>query len=148
MPLLNRVAARVLVRKTIDRVLEVLRDPAVRGNAMRTERFGRIRKIVAEVFDWKDMARRSLGVHWPRSPTLSEDRYVDLFQDLLADRYMQDVDRFQGDEKVLVHDAHKDGDQYRVDTTVITHSRDKVPISYFMQARGDSYRIHDFSVEE
>jgi phospholipid transport system substrate-binding protein len=136
-----------LVERTVDQALAVLRDPKLQGPGKRGERFEKVRAIVSEAFDWEDMAQRSLGVHWRSIDAKKRARYVTLFKELLADRYMEDVNRFQGDEKVIVHDMHRDGGVYRVDTTIVTHSREKVPINYFLHAEGNSYRIHDFSVE-
>lgn len=138
---------KALVQDTVERALAVLRDPKLQGVDKRKERFAKVNEIVSAVFDWEDMARRSLGVHWRSIDDAQRKRYVELFKELLADRYMEDINRFRGNEQVLVHDMHKDGENYRVDTTVITHSREKVPINYFLHAEGDSYRIHDFSVE-
>ncbi len=138
---------QALVQDTVDRALAVLRDPAMQGKDKRRARFEKVRDIVAAVFDWEDMARRSLGVHWRSIDDGQRKRYVTLFKELLADRYMEDINRFRGDERVVVHDEHKEGDDYRVDTTVITHSREKVPINYYLHAEGGTYRIHDFSVE-
>jgi phospholipid transport system substrate-binding protein len=138
---------KALVQDTVDRALAVLRDPKLQGIDKRKERFAKVHEIVSAVFDWEDMARRSLGVHWRSIDDAQRKRYVELFKELLADRYMEDINRFRGNEQVLVHDMHKDGEDYRVDTTVVTHSREKVPINYFLHAEGDSYRIHDFSVE-
>jgi phospholipid transport system substrate-binding protein len=136
-----------IVEQTVDKALAVLRDPKYSGADKRQARFEKVRDIVAEVFNWEDMAQRSLGVHWRSIDDAQRKRYVDLFKELLADRYMEDINRFRGHEKVIVHDMHKEGDNFRVDTTVITTSREEVPISYFLHAEGDTYKIHDFAVE-
>lgn len=138
---------KALVQRTIDRALAVLRDPSLQGLDKRTSRFEKIRVIVSEVFDWEDMSRRTLGVHWRSASEAQRARFVELFKELLAERYMEDINRFRGDEQVLVRDMHKEADDYRVDTVVITHSREEVPISYFLHAEDGSYRIHDFSIE-
>ncbi|MGD8863236.1 MAG: ABC transporter substrate-binding protein [Myxococcales bacterium] len=136
-----------IVERTVDKALAVLRDPNYSGADKRQARFEKVRDIVSEVFNWEDMAQRSLGVHWRSIDDAQRKRYVDLFKELLADRYMEDINRFRGHEKVIVHDMHKEGDSFRVDTTVITTSREEVPISYFLHAEGDTYKIHDFAVE-
>jgi phospholipid transport system substrate-binding protein len=136
-----------LVQRTVDQALAVLRDPALSGADKRKQRFERVRAIVSEVFDWEDMAKRSLGVHWRDIDDAKRARFVAALQELLADRYMEDVNRFRGDEQVIVSGMHEEEGVVRVDTTIVTHSREKVPISYFMHAEGNTYRIHDFSVE-
>ncbi|MDH5674567.1 MAG: ABC transporter substrate-binding protein [Myxococcales bacterium] len=138
---------RTLVEEAVDRALTVLRDPSLQAPDKRHERFERVRAAVASLFDWREMARRSLGVHWRSIDDAQRARFVELFEQLLADRYMEELNRFRGNERVLVHDAHQEGEVYRVETTVVTHSRERVPIHYFLHKSGDSYRIHDFSIE-
>lgn len=138
---------KALIQSVVDRALAVLRDPALKGVEKRAQRFEKVREIVSQVFDWEDMAQRCLGVHWRSADEAQRARFVTLLKDLLADSYMEDINRFRGDEQVIVDDMRQDADVYRVDTTIITHSREKVPISYFLHAEDGTYRIHDFSVE-
>ena len=53
-----------LVRKKIDEVLGILRDPARQGMAKRQERHRAILAVANTIFDWDEMARRSLGAPW------------------------------------------------------------------------------------
>jgi len=138
---------KTLIQRTVDRALKVLRDPALQGADKRTKRFEQVRVIVSEVFDWEDMAQRSLGVHWRSANEAQRARFTELFKELLANSYMEDINQFRGDEQVLVGELQKDADVFRVDTTIITHSREQVPISYFLHAEDGTYRVHDFSVE-
>lgn len=138
---------KALIQSVVDRALAILRDPALKGVEKRAQRFEKVRDIVSQVFDWEDMAQRCLGVHWRSANEAQRARFVGLFKDLLADSYMEDINRFRGDEQVIVADMQQDADVYRVDTTIITHSREKVPISYFLHAEDGTYRIHDFSIE-
>lgn len=136
-----------VVREAVDAVLAVLRDPTLKGPERRSERIRRIRNIVDRVFDWEEMARRSLGVHWRQLTPPQRTRFVDVFKDVLAAEYVNDFERFQGDEKVLVEDVTQVGDVRQVETTVITHSRERVPVHYFMHRQGGRWLVYDFSVE-
>jgi phospholipid transport system substrate-binding protein len=93
------------------------------------------------------MAQRTLGIHWRSASEAERARFVELFKRLLAERYMEDINRFRGDEQVLVRAMHKEADAYRVDTVIITHSREEVPISYFLHDENGGFRVHDFSIE-
>lgn len=137
-----------IVEETVDKVLKVLRDPKLQGAEHRQTRLDKIRDIANRVFDWEDMAKRSLGVHWRNLDKKQQQRFVDVFKGLLADRYMSDLDRFQGNEKVQVKDAQKlSEDVSKVNTVIVTHSGERVPIDYFMHPEDGTWRIHDFSVE-
>src|SRR6185436_18482283 len=57
------------LRGHVDRVIKVLLDPDLKKEARAAERRQAIRKIAAEIFDFEEISRRSLGRHWqPRSP--------------------------------------------------------------------------------
>lgn len=133
------------VEGAVERALEVLRDPALRED--REARHRRLRAIAEDVFDWRDMARRSMGPRWRDLSEAERERFVEVFIDLLAAQYMDDLDRFQGDEKVEILGGQDLGSAYQVKTRVITHARDQVPIDYFLHQEGDRWLIHDFSVE-
>jgi phospholipid transport system substrate-binding protein len=133
------------VERAVERALEVLRDEELAKD--RDARHRRLRAIAEEVFDWRDMAQRSLGPHWRELDEPQRQRFVEVFIDLLAQQYMDDLDRFQGDEKVKVLGGKDLGRSYEVETLVITHARDQVPINYYLHRERDGWLIHDFSVE-
>lgn len=139
--------AEDVVEGAIDRALEVLRDESLRGPGKRDERIARLRAVADEVFDWNEMARRSLGVHWRDLDEEKREEFVELFPTLLAEKYMSDLDQFRGDEKVLIEGQRKLGDATEVQTTVITHARERVPIHYFLHQEDGEWLVHDVSIE-
>jgi phospholipid transport system substrate-binding protein len=137
-----------LIRRSVDEALNVLRDPALRER--RAERIQRIRHIADHAFDWHEMARRSLGASWPRARDSERQRFVQLFTQRIAEKYMEDIDRFRGDEKIIVAgtaSVDTDSPDQRVDTILVTHSRERVPIVYYMHRTSDGWRVYDFSIE-
>jgi ABC-type transporter MlaC component len=52
------------LRPEIERVIATLQDPALKGEGRTEERRQAIRVATDGVFDWTEMARRSLGRHW------------------------------------------------------------------------------------
>ena len=136
-----------VIRATVDQAFVVLRDQELKKPEKRKERITRLRAIADRVFDWATMAQSSLG---PTYRTITDDQrteFVRLFKDLIADDYMDDLDRFMGDEKVIVQNAEVRDDQRVVKTILVTHSRERVPIDYFMHQQGEQWIVHDFSVE-
>ena len=132
-----------MVARSIEQALAVLRDT----DLGRPERLRRIRQVADAVFDWSDMARRSLGVHWRKLDDAQRTRFVTVFQDLLASQYRDDLDRFRGDEQVSVDASEASGDDWVVRTTLVTHSRERVPIHYYLHRGPKGWRVHDVSIE-
>jgi phospholipid transport system substrate-binding protein len=59
------------IRGTVTKALQILKEPEMKSNHARKELVGRLEKIVDPVFDFREMAKRSLGIHW-KDPTAEE----------------------------------------------------------------------------
>lgn len=136
-----------VIRRAVTKALEVLRDPELQSPNARSERVARLRAIADDVFDWQEMAERSLGHHWRRLDAGDQRRFVEVFVDLIANAYLDDLDKFRGDERVLFDEAERRGERAEVETTVITHSRDRVPMIYYLHREPAGWKIHDISIE-
>jgi phospholipid transport system substrate-binding protein len=144
---IGAVSPEAITRSACDRVLGILRDPALQGGQHRDERRKKLRAIADEVFDWEDMARRSLGTHWRKATLTQRTRFVHAFKEILADRYLNDIDGAQGNETYRIDRSVKTGDVILVDTTLITHSREPIAVSYTFHRVESGWRAHDVSIE-
>lgn len=139
--------AREVAARTVDEVFQVLRETAGDTKAARDKRLRELRAVVDRVFDWEEMARRSLGAHWRTATPGQRKRYLAVFKNLLADQYIEDMDKFRGTETVEIHGQQTSGDTTIVRSTLITHSRERVPINYYMSRKADRWWVHDISIE-
>lgn len=136
---------RQLISETVDQAFSILRDPELKKD--RQERLRRLRAAVDAVFDWEKMAQSSLGHHWRKLDASQRAAFVDIFKELLAQKYMDDIDRFQGTERVVVKGEKSTGGSVLVETVLITSSREEVPIDYLLYAGSGGHKVEDFSVE-
>lgn len=136
-----------VIQKTIDEAFAVLRDKSLEGVARRSERISKLRAIADRTFNWAEMARGSVGAQWRGMDQQQRGRFVDVFKDILASQYMDDIDRFQGTEVVTVDSSAREGDDVVVKTTLVTSSREHVPIDYRMQAGRGTWSVVDISIE-
>lgn len=140
-------APAALIRASVDAALVVLRDPSLKKAEKRRERLERLRAIADRVFNWQEMAQSSLGPAYRTISDAQRAEFLALFKELIAQDYRDDLDRFMGDENVLVKGTEERGDLRVVKTILITHSRDQVPLDYLMRREADTWRAVDFSVE-
>jgi len=133
-----------MIRSTVDRAVSVLENPELQGQEKRTERHRRLRSISNEVFDWERMAQRSLGVHWRNLKPPQRKRFTETFKELLANHYLGQMDRFQGEEEVKHVGTEKTKKGYVVKMKLITPSRAWVPIDFYM---GADRRVYDVAIE-
>jgi len=138
-------SAKQEVQALVDSAFKVLRDPALKSD--KKARIAQLRVAVDRVVDWEEMAKSSLGHHWRTTNDAQRAEFILVFKDLLAKQYMDDVDRFQGTEKVTVKDAEVRGELRIVKTTLLTASKELIPIDYTLRQTSAGWRVGDFSVE-
>lgn len=140
-------SAEDTVKATIDSVLTILRDPQWHGADQRSERVKRLRSVADAVFDWAEMSKRSLGVHWRSIDDAQRKKFAEVFSDLLAEHYMNDIDRFRGTEIVTVLGTDEMGEDRNVKTTLTTASGEIIPIHYLLSKEKDGWHVFDVNIE-
>ncbi len=137
--------AEKLMRNSVGEALDILKDPKLQGYDNRPERWRRLRSLSDEVFDWAEMAQRSLGVHWRSLDDGQRERFVSTFKELIAANYLGQIDSFQGEEKLNFLNNEQDSKgRVWVNMELITQSRQRIPIS-FLVASGR--RVNDVKIE-
>ena len=129
----------------IDRVLQVLEDPAMKPEAKAVERRAAIRRIASDIFDIDEISRRTLGRHWQSLTAAERAEFVQAFGDLLRRSYFMKIDG-QSVEKIALVGEAIDDDQAIVRTTLKTRQGSQIPVDYHMVRGGDRWRAYDVSI--
>ena len=130
----------------VDRVLKVLEDPSLKGGAQVAERRAVVRKIAQEIFDFPEMARRSLGRHWQTLTQKQREEFTTLFRDLLERAYVARIEQYGG-ERITYLNERIDGDSATVGTRIIDKSGTEVPVDYRLLRNGDRWLVYDVNIE-
>ena len=88
-----------LAKTAAEQAVQVLKDPALKGPAKKKERIERLKEIINPIFDYEEMARRTVGQHWRRRTRSEREEFVRLFRAFLEKVYPDKVD-FYDAEKV------------------------------------------------
>ena len=132
------------VKSKIDGVVKVLEDPAMKSQT--NERRQAIRAISTEIFDWQEMAKRSLGRHWNSATPEQREEYVRLFTNLIEGAYIGKIESYSG-EKIDYVAEQVTGENATVRTKIHTKGGTDVPVDYRLIRQGDKWLIYDVSVE-
>ncbi len=134
------------LKGAIDRVVKTLDDPAYKGEDKAPARRRAVRKVANDIFDFSEIARRSLARHWQPLTDKQREEFVMLFADLLERSYISKIELYGG-EKILYTGERVEGDQASVATRIITKNGTDVPIDYRMLKRGDRWLVYDVNIE-
>jgi phospholipid transport system substrate-binding protein len=88
------------VRGSVDKVLDVLRDPSLKGESAGKVRKEKIRVISEKMFDFAELSKRTLAQNWRRFDPKQQKEFVGLHKFLLEDAYVNKIMSFT-EEKVV-----------------------------------------------
>ena len=125
---------------------EQLKGAIEKGEGKAAERRAAVRQIANEIFDFGEIARRSLGRYWQPLSETQRAEFVELFGDLLERSYISKIELYGG-EKIIYSGERMDGDLAIVSTKIITKNGTEVPIDYRLFRRGDNWKVYDVNIE-
>lgn len=134
------------LKGAVERVLKTLDDPTLKGEARLGERRVAVRKIANEIFDFSEIAKRSMARHWQPLSEAQKNEFVGLFADLLERSYISKIETYGG-EKIQYTAERADGEFATVSTRIITKNGTEVPVDYRMIKRADRWLVYDVSIE-
>ncbi|TAN44364.1 MAG: ABC transporter substrate-binding protein [Nitrospirae bacterium] len=134
------------IRITVDKVIDILKNKELKRPEKTKERRSAIRKTVLERFDFEEMAKRSLALHWSKRTPEEKKEFVSLYTDLLERSYIKKIENYS-DEKVVYLDEKTDGENSIVKTKMITKNNTEIPVDYKLAKLNSRWNVYDISVE-
>lgn len=137
------------VKATTDKVLALVTDPKVQGDAKKTERRKLVRDAMEKRFAWDESARACLGRHWPKRTPAEKTEFTQLFSEFLKDTYSDKIATYYGDLDKIEYIGEKLLDDYAsVKITLTTKSKVDHPVEYRMQRNASGeWKVYDVVIE-
>lgn len=133
------------LRDGVERVVKILRDPALSGDTKLNERSAAVNKVADEIFDFGETAKRSLGQHWAQRTPAEREEFVRLFTELLQRTYISKVDQYNSE--MTFQDDVVDGSEAVVRTTLLLGKGGRMSLDYRMHRPRDRWQVYDLSID-
>ena len=140
---------RDVVQGAVTRVVSVLQDEfeGAHLDRPRTEmRRAHIRRAARELFDFDEMARRTLTRHWNGRTPEERAEFVQLFTDLLERSYLVRIEQFAGERIVYIGET-VDGPYAAVRSRILTRRPTETAVDYRLLLRDGRWRAYDVLVD-
>lgn len=134
------------VKGHVTRVLEVLRNPALKGESGRKAKKEEIRSISEEMFDFTQLSRRSLGKNWNNFGPDQQKEFIKLYKSLLKDVYADKITSYTDEKVIFEKEITLSEKTVEVQTTIATKTSD-VPINYRVIEKDGQWKVYDVVIE-
>jgi len=132
------------VKKTVDEVVRIVASKEMKQNDQKRRQA--LKKTISLVFDYSEMAKRSLGKHWNQRTPDEKKRFAELFATLLENSYAGKIESYNN-EKIVYLKELIDGDHAEVKSKVVTAKRDEFTLDYRMLNRNGKWMAYDVVIE-
>lgn len=132
------------VKKTVDEVVRIVSDKEMKKNSQKRRQA--LKKTISVIFDYEEMAKRSLGKHWSQRTAAEKKQFTDLFATLLENSYADKIESYNNEKIVYLKDS-LDGDYSEVKSKVVTAKRDEFTLDYRLMNKSSKWMVYDVVIE-
>lgn len=130
----------------VKNVLNVLRDPALKGDKAKKVKKEKVRTISEKMFDFSELSKRTLGMNWKNLNPDQQKEFIDLYKDILEDAYMDRIMSYSDERVVFQKETMLSDDTAEVQSNIIT-KKAEIPIYYRVIMKDGNWRVYDVIIE-
>ena len=134
------------VKANVDKVLDVLRDPALKAQSARKAKKDRLRAISEKMFDFTELSKRTLAQNWTRFDPKQQKEFVELYTSLLEDAYANKIMAYS-DEKIVFSKEVALTEKTVEVQSIVQRKNEEIQIYYRVILKDGVWRVYDVVVE-
>ena len=134
------------VKANVTSVLDVLRDPKLRGEAGRKAKEEKIEAAADTLFDFVELSKRTLGLSWNKFTVEQRKEFVRLFETLLRGIYVDRITAYTDEQVIFTKEVPLSETTAEVQSTVVGKSG-RVEIDYRVMKEESGWRVYDVVIE-
>lgn len=133
------------VKKTVDEVVRIVSDKELKKSETKRRQF--LKKAISSIFDYSEMAKRSLGKHWNVRSAAEKKQFSELFATLLENSYAQKIESYNNEKIVYIKEYQEDNEHAVVKSKVVTTARDEFTLDYHLFKDNGRWMVYDVVIE-
>jgi len=134
------------VQANVNKVLDVLRDPALKAELAKEVKKDKLRPMYKRMFDDVELSRRALARNWNNMNAAQRQEFVQLFRQVLEKAYADKILSYTNEKIVFDRETLLSENQAEVQARVITASKE-IPVSYRVILKDGNWKVYDVVVE-
>ncbi|MDY6862460.1 MAG: ABC transporter substrate-binding protein [Thermodesulfobacteriota bacterium] len=134
------------VKYTISRLIEILEDENLKTTEKETEKRDRLKNLAQEFFDFEEMAKRTLAMHWYKLSAEEKKDFTELFFELLEYTYIEKIKNYKGEEVNIIKERIENNFAL-VNCESYTKKGQKIVFNCSLINKNGIWNAYDISVE-
>lgn len=130
------------VQETIHRVTAIIGS----SSSAEPDRLDEIKRLLLPRFDWPEMAKRSLGKHWPKVPE-RQNEFISAFTEFVSNAYLGTISGYK-DERIVFAGERREQNLAEVDTKLMPNKGDPMPVNYRLHLVQGEWKIYDVVIAD
>ncbi len=135
------------VRTDVNKVLDVLRDPKLKGASAKEIKKEKLRAIYDQMFDEVELSRRTLARNWNTMNDSQRREFIRLFRDVLEKAYIDKILAYTNEKITFDRETMTSDNLAEVQTRIITTTAKEIPITYRVIQKAGTWKVYDVVVE-
>ena len=132
------------LKKTIDKVIEIVSDPELKKKPeLRREK---LRETIGVRFNYNQMVMRSLAKNYKNRTDKEREEFTGLFKKLLENSYASKIENYQ--DETINYVGEKVKGKYALVKTQIVRKDGTIDVDYKLINEGGKWTVYDFVIEE
>ena len=134
------------IRVQVNKVLDVLRDPALKAESAKKTKEQKIWEIVDSIFDHTELSKRTLTRNWGKFSADQQKEFERLFGRLLGKVYMDRILAYSGEDIVFTKEIMVSEKSAEIQSKVVGKTNE-IPINYRMILKNGQWKVYDVVIE-
>jgi len=132
------------VKRTVDEVIRIVSSKEMKKNPQ--IRRQQLKKTISRIFDYTEMAQRSLGKQWKELSPAEKKEFSELFSNVLENSYGDKIESYNN-EKIVYMKENIEGNRAEVKSKVVTTKHDEYTIDYRLINKNGKWVVYDVVIE-
>ncbi|HEX2769921.1 MAG TPA: ABC transporter substrate-binding protein [Geobacteraceae bacterium] len=134
------------VQTNVNKVLDVLRDPKLKGESAKGIKKEKLEAVYEQMFDEVELSMRTMGGNWTKLNPAQQKEFIQLYRQILEKAYIDKILSYTDEKIVFSKENMLSNNQAEVQTKVITSSKE-IPIFYRVILKGATWEVYDVVIE-
>lgn len=134
------------VKANVTGVLDVLKDPKLKGEAGKKVKEQRIETAADKLFDFVELSKRTLGINWNKLTQDQRREFVELYRRILKDAYVEKITAYTNEQVNFIKELPIAENMVEVQSVVTAKGGD-VSINYRVMKKDNQWRVYDVVIE-